>query len=71
MNNNKKINYYNTPNERRRSGNLYVDFMTNILGLKKIFKHIKNIESNYKYEERDKYQNVSPADDIFNQEGEI
>ena len=35
-----KINYYNTPNEKRRSGDLYVNLMSSLM-MKKVIKKIR------------------------------
>ena len=42
-----KINYFSTPQLRRQRGNLYVNFMTNLI-TPKVFKQIKKITKDEK-----------------------
>jgi len=56
----KKINYFSTPQLKREKGTLYVNIMSYILGFKKVIKKARELD--------DKYQNLKPEDDIYNQQ---
>ena len=53
-------NYFDTPNERRTKGDNFVNIMSYILGFKKVIKKARELD--------DKYQNLKPEDDIYNQQ---
>ena len=55
-----KPNYFDTPNERRTKGDNFVNIMSYILGFKKVIKKARELD--------DKYQNLNPKDDIYNQQ---
>ena len=55
-----KPNYFDTPNERRTRGDNFVNIMSYILGFKKVLKKARELD--------DKYQNLKPEDDIYNQQ---
>ena len=55
-----KPNYFDTPNERRTKGDNFVNIMSYILGFKKVIKKARELD--------DKYQNLKPEDDIYNQQ---
>jgi len=55
-----KPNYFDTPNERRTRGDNFVNIISYILGFKKVLKKARELD--------DKYQNLKPEDDIYNQQ---
>jgi len=45
----KKINYFDTPQERRTKGNSLVNIISYVLGFKKVIKHIKKYEKSKRH----------------------